>query len=122
MIRKNENRSPSRYCSNAYLPIDRTCSRKNHNTAGVALFSSGSIADKETGDIASSEVSHSITSLTSPETAPSLCDKTGGGGPSNINGCSFDSNVATDGGAIYTSAGYDMVLNSSFTRNYAGNY
>ena len=59
---------------------------------GVASFSSGSIWDEENDDF----------------------------GPSNITGCRFDGNTASDGGAIYTAAGYDMVVNSSFTRNFAG--
>ena len=49
-------------------------------------------------------------------------EETGGLGPSNITGCSFEDNEATDGGAIYTAAGYDMVVNSSFTRNFAGGF
>ena len=61
---------------------------------GVASFSSGSIWDEENDDY----------------------------GPSNITGCRFDGNTATDGGAIYTAAGYDMVVNSSFTRNFAGSF
>ena len=43
-------------------------------------------------------------------------------GPSKITGCHFDGNTATEGGAIYTAVGYDMVVDSSFTRNYAGIY
>ena len=41
-------------------------------------------------------------------------------GPSKITECSFDGNTAKEGAAIYTAAGYDMVINSSFTRNFAG--
>ena len=41
-------------------------------------------------------------------------------GPSKISGGRFDGNTATDGGAIYTAAGYDVIVDSSFTRNFAG--
>ena len=43
-------------------------------------------------------------------------------GPSNISGCRFDGNTATDGGGIYTAAGYDMVVNSSFTIFFADSF
>ena len=51
-----------------------------------------------------------------------LDEETVGFGPSKITGCHFDGNTATEGGAIYTAVGYDMVVDSSFTRNYAGIY
>ena len=43
-------------------------------------------------------------------------------GPSKNTGCHFDGNTATEGGAIYTAVGYDIVVDSLFTRNYAGIY
>ena len=61
---------------------------------GVASFSSGFIWDEENDDF----------------------------GPSSITGCRFDGNRATEGGAIYTAAGYDMIVNSSFTSNSAGSF
>ncbi|CAN0444478.1 unnamed protein product, partial [Ascophyllum nodosum] len=66
---------------------------ENHGTSGggVAFFSSGSILNEIDGIYYSS----------------------------NITGCRFDGNTATDGGAIYTASGYDKVVNSSFTRNFA---
>ena len=70
----------------------RSCG--DHNTAGVALFSSGSGLDEIDGIY----------------------------GPSYITGCRFDGNTATNGGAIYTAYGYDVVVNSLFTRNVAGIY
>ena len=48
--------------------------------------------------------------------------ETFGFGPSIITGCRFDGNTATDGGAFYTAAGYDVIVDSSFTRNFAGSY
>ena len=87
---------------------------KYHNTAGVASFSSGSILGKEIGSIAPLESPY--------EYIATLNEETGGFGPSKITGCRFDGNTATDGGAIYTAAGYDMVVDSSFMRNFAGSY
>ena len=50
----------------------------------------------------------------------SSINETRGFGPSKITGCRFDGNTATDGGAIYTAAGYDVIVDSSFTGNFAG--
>ena len=78
--------------------------------AGVASFSSGSMLDEKPGGISPSGAAFSLV----------LNVEAGDFGPSKIIGCHFDGNTATDGGAIYTAAGYDMVVDSSFTRNFAG--
>ena len=88
-------------------------SRDNRNTAGIASFSSGSKLEEEIGDTPFVE----STSRLGYETFDTV-----GFGPSKITGCRFDGNTASEGGAIYTSAGYDMIVDSSFTRNFAGNY
>ncbi|CAN0451238.1 unnamed protein product, partial [Ascophyllum nodosum] len=84
------------YASKTVMSINDAVFEDNRGVwgGGVASFSSGSIWDEENDDY----------------------------GPSNITGCRFDGNTATDGGAIYTAAGYDMVVNSSFTRNFAGSF
>ncbi|CAN0279849.1 unnamed protein product [Ascophyllum nodosum] len=65
---------------------------------GVASFSSGSMLDEELEGITPSGAIL---------------------GPSKITGCRFDGNTATNGGAIYTATGYDVIVDSSFTRNFA---
>lgn len=41
-------------------------------------------------------------------------------GPANTTNCVFDHNNATDGGAIYSAAGYDIVRDCWFEANFAG--
>ena len=78
----------------------------------MALFSSGSLLDEKINGISSLESTYS----------PILDEESGHFSPSYITGCRFDGNTATNGGAIYTTAGYDVVVKSSFTRNFAGGY
>ena len=66
--------------------------------------------DEEPGGISPSEAAFSLV----------LDEEAGDFGPSKISGSRFDGNTATDGGAIYTAEGYDMVMDSSFTRKFAG--
>ena len=94
--------------------IVRKCSRDNPNTAGgIASFSSGSIVEEKIR-----EIPFYVESPSSSQ----LDEETVASGPSKITGCHFDGNTATEGGAIYTAVGYDMVADSLFTRNYAGIY
>ena len=71
---------------------DRKYSRGQTQSSGVAHFSSGS---KE-------------------------ADGDNGSGPAYTTGCKFEGNNATDGGAMYSAAGYDKIVDSSFTGNLAG--
>ena len=41
-------------------------------------------------------------------------------GPTNVTACDFKNNRADDGGAIYSSAGYDIIEDSLFESNFAG--
>ncbi len=41
-------------------------------------------------------------------------------GPANVSGCVFEHNNATDGGGIYSAAGYDIIQESRFEGNFAG--
>ena len=87
--------------------------------------------DKETGSVASfpyianstnGEETGGTASLENVSSSSISDEENGGFGPSTITGCSFDGNTATDGGAIYTASGYDRVVNSTFTNNFAGGY
>lgn len=59
----------------------------------MALFSSGSVWDED-----------------SPNDS----------GPANTTSCVFEGNTAIDGGGIYSTAGYDIIKESWFGRNMAG--
>lgn len=41
-------------------------------------------------------------------------------GPANTTGCTFEHNNATDGGGIYSAAGYDIIRDCQFEANFAG--
>lgn len=40
-------------------------------------------------------------------------------GPTNTTGCTFQHNNATDGGGIYSAAGYDIIRDCRFEANFA---
>ena len=119
-------------CYNAGVASFSSGSISDKEVGGVAFFSSGSLLDKETGGVASlsyfatsstdGEETGGIASLENVSSSSKSDEENGGFGPSTITGCRFDGNTATDGGAIYTASGYDMVVNSTFTNNFAGGY
>lgn len=41
-------------------------------------------------------------------------------GPTNTTACVFKNNIADEGGAMYSAAGYDIVEDCSFEGNFAG--
>ena len=41
-------------------------------------------------------------------------------GPANVTTCIFERNTATDGGGMYSAAGYDIVRDCQFHANFAG--
>lgn len=61
--------------------------------SGLALFSTGSTWSKNEPDVS---------------------------GPANTTNCVFERNIATDGGGIYSAAGYDIIRDSWFEANLAG--
>ncbi|CAM9198462.1 unnamed protein product [Ectocarpus sp. 12 AP-2014] len=86
MLFQSNNPSRLNDCSSSLAPLDRW-----HPTSGLALFSSGSIWDKDVSD----------------------------SGPANASACVFAWNSAVDGGAMYSAAGYDMIESSLFEDNSA---
>lgn len=63
------------------------------STLGVALFSTGS-----------------VWSEAEPDTS----------GPANTTDCVFERNIATEGGGVYSAAGFDIIRGCSFETNFAG--
>lgn len=43
-------------------------------------------------------------------------------GPANATSCVFENNIATDGGGIYSAAGYDIIRGCRFEANFAGTH
>lgn len=69
-------------------------SQREPDFSGIALFSSGSVW---TGDETDDDP-----------------------GPTNTTACMFKNNSADDGGAIYSAAGYNIIMDSWFEVNFAG--
>ncbi|CAN0364157.1 unnamed protein product [Ascophyllum nodosum] len=100
------------HVSSSVMALNGTIFKENRGATGgggIASFSSGSLSDEEIG----------ATPLFGIPYSPILEEETIDFGPSKITGCRFDGNMATDGGAIYTAAGYDVIVDSLFTRNFA---
>ncbi|CAM9660999.1 unnamed protein product [Ascophyllum nodosum] len=94
------------------MVLSGTVFKKNRGATeggGIASFFSGSIVEEKIYD----------TPFYVATSSSQLDEETVASGPSKITGCHFDGNTATEGGAIYTAVGYDMVVDSSFTKNYA---
>lgn len=89
-------RQPSRKCNLC------TPRRLGKTVAGLALFSTGTLWVKKDEEDADSNGS--------PNTS----------GPANTTRCIFERNRASDGGGMYSSAGYDIVHDSRFEGNVAG--